>query len=78
MLAYHEALGGRGSPSSATSSAAGGRAARSGDERLAAHALAREPATTARVGAWRETMSADDRPSSRPSPASSCELGYDA
>ena len=59
--------------------AEGRRAARSGDERLAAHSLAREPATTARVGGWREAMSAADRDEFEAVAGDLLrELGYDA
>jgi hypothetical protein len=40
--------------------AAGKRQARDAQERAAAHARARQPATTARTGAWRTEMSPDD------------------
>jgi hypothetical protein len=41
--------------------AAGSRQARDAEERASAHARAKEPATTARTGAWRTEMSVDDR-----------------
>jgi hypothetical protein len=39
----------------------GARRGRSGEERLAAHALATQPPTGERIGAWRTEMSAADR-----------------
>ena len=41
--------------------AQGGRQARDADERATAHARAKQAATTARTGAWRTEMSADDQ-----------------
>jgi hypothetical protein len=60
MLSYHEGASERLSqlgdlaPSS-------GRRERAGSERLASHALAAEPPTAARTGAWRTEMSERDR-----------------
>ena len=41
--------------------AQGGRQARDADERATAHARAKQAATTARTGAWRTEMNADDQ-----------------
>jgi hypothetical protein len=58
--------------------AEGGRPARSGEERLASHALVKSPPTTERVGAWRTEMSPADRAEfERVAGELLAELGYD-
>jgi hypothetical protein len=61
MLAHHERASERLDELGGDLPAQGARAARAGEERLRAHALAAEPATGARTEAWREQMSSADR-----------------
>ena len=78
MLSFHERSGQR-LAELGDLEAEGVRSARRGDERLAAHSLAREPATTARIGAWRDSMSAADRSEFEAVAGDLLrELGYDA
>jgi hypothetical protein len=61
MLRYHEGAPGRLAEMSGDLPAAGRRRARSGEERMAAHALASTPPASDRVGGWRQGMSARER-----------------
>jgi Sulfotransferase family len=60
MLAHHERASQRLAELGHDLAAGGGRPARSGEERLAAHALAARPPTSERAGTWRSEMSAAD------------------
>ena len=60
MLGYHERAAGR-LVELGDLPASGRRSERAGAERQASHALAAEPPTSARTGAWREEMSAAER-----------------
>jgi hypothetical protein len=61
MLAYHQRSGERLREIARDLPGQGGRRARSGAERLAAHALAAAPPRTERIEAWREEMALGDR-----------------
>jgi hypothetical protein len=61
MLAHHERAGERLAELAGGLVADAGRPERSGEERLASHALAKRPPSTERTGAWRTEMSAADR-----------------
>jgi Sulfotransferase family len=61
MLDYHQASGERLREMARDLPAAGGRRARSGEERMAAHALATAPPDPKRLAAWRTEMSAADQ-----------------
>ncbi|MQA75236.1 MAG: hypothetical protein GEU88_12975 [Solirubrobacterales bacterium] len=61
MLRYHERAEQRLREMSGDLPAAGGRRGRSGEERMAAHALTSRPPAGDRVGGWRERMSATER-----------------
>ena len=58
MLAHHERAAERLTELGHDLPATGGRRARAGGERIAAHALAARPASGERIGAWRAEMSA--------------------
>jgi Sulfotransferase family len=60
MLDYHERAGER-LAELGDLPATGARGERPGEERRASHALAARPPTAARMGAWREQMSAAER-----------------
>jgi hypothetical protein len=77
MLSHHSEAGERLAELGDLSSA-GGRRARDADERQAAHALASQPPTSARTGAWRERMPEADRLEfERVAGGLLAELGYD-
>jgi len=77
MLSYHQGAGER-LAELRDLSRAGGRVARGTGERQAAHALAAQPPTSARSGAWREQMAEADRLEfERVAGALLVELGYD-
>ena len=77
MLGYHERAGER-LGELADLPAEGARRGRAGDERRASHALAAQPPSGARTGAWREEMSAADRAEFEAvAGALLAELGYD-
>ncbi|MGH2986839.1 MAG: sulfotransferase, partial [Solirubrobacterales bacterium] len=61
MVSYHERAGERLAEMSGDLPEAGGRQPRTGGERLASHALARQPPTEERIGIWRAEMSAGER-----------------
>jgi hypothetical protein len=61
MLSYHEEASGRLAEMSRDLPGDGGDVRHSSEERMAAHALTSEPPTSARIAAWREEMSAEDR-----------------
>lgn len=61
MLRFHERAAGRLAEMSGDLPPEGGRLARSGEERVASHALATGPPTEGRMGAWRTEMSAGQR-----------------
>ena len=60
MLRYYERAGERLEEISRDLPAQGTKASRPGEERAAAHALAKEPPKPDRIAAWRERMSAED------------------
>jgi Sulfotransferase family len=60
MLDYHERAEARLQEIAGDLPARGGKALRPGSERLAAHALAKQPPRPDRIGAWREQMSPED------------------
>ena len=61
MLRYYERAGERLEEISRDLPAPqGSKAERSGEERAAAHALAKEPPKADRIAAWRDQMSAED------------------
>jgi hypothetical protein len=63
MLAYHERAEERLAEISRDLPAVGSKGERSGSERAAAHALAKEPPKPERIAAWRRQMSRADRAS---------------
>lgn len=77
MLRHHQGAGERLAELGDLSSSEG-RQARDSGERQAAHALASQPPTSARTGAWREQMAEADRLEfERVAGALLAELGYD-
>jgi hypothetical protein len=78
MLAHQRRAAERLAQMSGGLGAEGSRRARSGPERMSAHALAAEAPTDARVEVWRERMSAEDRAEfERVAGRLLAELGYD-
>ena len=61
MLDYHRGSGERLREIARDLPAQGGRRSRSGEERIAAHALATAPPSPERIEAWREEMDEADR-----------------
>jgi Sulfotransferase family len=78
MLAYHERAPQRLAELGGDLDSGGGRIPRSGSERLASHALAAEPPSAERTGAWRTEMSeAERREFEAVAGGLLAELGYD-
>ena len=78
MLAHEQHAGERLAELSGDLRGEGGRLARRGEERLAAHALAARAASEERIGAWRTEMSAADREQFEAVAGSLlADLGYD-
>lgn len=61
MLRYHEDASERLAEMSRDLPGEGGEVRHSGEERMSAHALTSKPPTSARIAAWREEMSPEDR-----------------
>ena len=78
MLTYYERAPERLAEMARDLPATGKKLSRSGDERMAAHALAAEPPKADRIATWRERMSASDRAAfERVAGDLLAELGYE-
>ncbi|HEX2129161.1 MAG TPA: sulfotransferase [Solirubrobacterales bacterium] len=79
MLGFHEGAAARLAEMSGDLAPEDGRIARTGEERLAAHALATRPPTDLRTGAWRTEMNEAERAELEAVAGKLLrELGYDA